>query len=108
VVARLLAVRDLVEKYVTACVNPTYSSDMAGAADGALQTWISTASAADHGNVRGLPRCDTRETLADGLTSLVYRITVHGISQLNSTANRRSPSPRTSPTAFSAATSPRR
>jgi hypothetical protein len=39
VVARLLAVWELVEKYVTACVNATYSSDMAVAADGALQTW---------------------------------------------------------------------
>jgi Lipoxygenase len=87
VVQRLLAIWDLVERYVNTCVEATYSSDAGVAADDALQKWIAMASAADQGNVRGLPKVNSRATLESVLTSLLYRISVHGISRLNSTAN---------------------
>jgi hypothetical protein len=87
VVQRLLAVWNLVETYVQAFVSASYSSDASVAADERLQTWIATSSAKDEGNIRGLPEVKSRAKLENVLTSLLYRITVHGISRLNSTAN---------------------
>lgn len=87
VVQRLLAVWDLVVPYVKAFVNATYPSDASVAADSHLQTWIATASAADQGNIRGLPKVSSRASLESVLTSLLYRITAHGISRMNATAN---------------------
>jgi Lipoxygenase len=89
VVRRLLAVWELVEAYVRACARATYRSDAAVAGDGNLQTWISTAgsSAATGGNVRGLPRMNSRAALERVLTSFLYRITVHGISSLPTTSS---------------------
>ena len=90
VVQRLLTIWDLVESYVETFVRTTYASDAAVAADGALATWIATAGSPDAstgGNVRGLPAMDGRKALERVLKSLLYRITVHGISRLNSTSN---------------------
>ena len=81
---------DLVRTYVDAFVQATYPSDASVAADQSLQTWIATAASADAttgGNIRGLPTMDSRDALRRTLTSHVYRITSHGISRLNSTAN---------------------
>jgi Lipoxygenase len=90
VVQRLLQVWGLVENYVDRFVDATYASDAAVAADGDLQTWIATAASSDPtagGNVRGLPAVNTRSALTNVLRSLLYRITVHGISRLTSTTN---------------------
>jgi hypothetical protein len=87
VVQRLLAIWDLVEAYATTFVQATYSSDAAVASDSALQAWMSAASTGNDGNISGLPKLDTRDALQRLLTSLLYRITVHGISRLNKTAN---------------------
>lgn len=87
VVRRLLTVWDLVEAYATACVHATYRSDAAVAGDDALQAWIATASAPDGGNVRGLPAMRSRAALTRVLTSLLYRITIHGVSRMSSTSN---------------------
>ena len=88
VVGFLLQIWDPVETYVTSFVEATYSDDAAVAGDSALQTWISTSSAAGGGNLRGLPaKMDNRAALTSVLTSLLYRITAHGVSRLNSTAN---------------------
>jgi hypothetical protein len=87
VVARLLSVWDLVEAYATACVGATYASDAAVAGDGALQTWIATSGASDGGNIRGLPELRSRAALIGVLTSLLFRVTVHGVSRLTSTSN---------------------
>ena len=90
VVQRQLQVWDLVETYVATFVGATYGSDAAVAADQALQTWLQAAASTDAatgGNIRGLPQTNTRATLQKVLTSLVYRITIHGISRLNSTSN---------------------
>jgi Lipoxygenase len=87
VVQRLLNVWNLATAYVNSFVQATYKSDAAVAADTALQTWIAMSSATDQGNIRGLPKVNTRAALEKVLTSLLYRITVHGISRMNATAN---------------------
>src|SRR5262249_45877520 len=90
VVQGLLRLWKLVETYVEAFVGATYASDAPVAADSGLQTWIATAASADAatgGNIRGLPTMDSRAALSKTLTSLLYRITAHGISRMNSTPN---------------------
>jgi hypothetical protein len=90
VVQRLLTIWDLVGPYVQTFVRTTYGSDAAVAGDADLQTWIATAASPDPasgGNIRGLPAVQGRAALEKVLRSLVYRITVHGISRLNSTSN---------------------
>ena len=87
VVRRLLAVWDLVADYVRSFVQATYRSDSSVAADGDLQRWIAASSASSQGNIRGLPRMNSRAALQRVLTSLLYRVVVHGISRMNSTAN---------------------
>ena len=87
VVQRALAVWDMVADYVATCVRATYASDAAVAGDGALQAWMAVAGAPDGGNVRGLPALDGRAALTRLLTSLVYRVTVHGIGRLARSAN---------------------
>jgi hypothetical protein len=90
VVQRLLAIWDLVAAYVETFVGAAYASDAAVAADTDLATWIATAASADAstgGNIRGLPEMSSRAALERVLKSLLYRITVHGIQTLHSTAN---------------------
>jgi len=90
VVQRLLTLWNLVTRYVETFVGATYSSDAAVAADADLQTWIATSGSSDPttgGNIQGLPTMDSRAALAKTLTSLLYRLTAHGISRLNSTSN---------------------
>lgn len=90
VVQRLLAIWDLAEDYVETFVGSTYASDAEVAADQDLQAWIATSASTDPdtgGNIRGLPEMTSRAALERVLTSLLYRITVHGISRLNSTSN---------------------
>jgi hypothetical protein len=87
VVRRLLAVWDLAAAYVRSCVNATYRSDAQVAADQPLQAWIAAASASAGGNVRGLPAMTGRAALIGVLTSLIHRITIHGVSRLSSTSN---------------------
>jgi hypothetical protein len=90
VVQRQLQVWDMVEAYVETFVSTTYASDAAVAGDTQLQTWLATAASTDAssgGNIRGLPETNTRAALQSVLTSLVFRITVHGISRQNRTSN---------------------
>lgn len=86
-VGRLLELWRLAERYAGSYVEATYADDEAVAEDSALQAWIQASGDADGGNVRGLPRMDSREALARVLTSLVYRITAHGTSRLGPAAN---------------------
>jgi Lipoxygenase len=87
VVQRLLAVWKITEAYVDSFVKSAYQTDASIAGDRFLQTWMKSSSATDGGNIAGLPEMKTQAALANVLTSLVYRITAHGISRLNSTAN---------------------
>ena len=83
----LLDIWQATEDYVAVFVNTTYADDAAVAADEDLQNWIAAASSRRDGNIRGLPTMDTRQALREVLTSLIYRITIHGSSRLNSAAN---------------------
>jgi hypothetical protein len=87
VAAQTLEIWGLVSDYVTSCVQAAYPSDASVAADTALQTWIQAASAPTVGNISGLPAPQSRATLERILTSLLYRITVHGSSRMFSASN---------------------
>jgi hypothetical protein len=84
VVQRLLVLWELCETYVNSYVQATYQTDAPVASDRLLRAWIEASSAADEGNIRGLPEMNSRAALASVLTSLIYRVTAHGVSRLNS------------------------
>jgi len=75
------------ERYVSVFVHTTYASDAAVANDRVLPRWIEDASDEDDGNLRGLPNLRSRAELQQVLTSLIYRLTMHGCSRLNHAAN---------------------
>jgi hypothetical protein len=83
----LLEIWDACKKYVDVFVENTYPGDKAVADDGDLQKWIRKSGDKDDGNVRGLPSMNTREALANVLTSLIYRTVAHGTSRLYRAAN---------------------
>jgi hypothetical protein len=68
--------------YVGAVVDVGYASDAAVASDTDLAKWITAASGA--GNVAGLPRMDSKAALKAVATSVLYRITFHGVGRLRS------------------------
>lgn len=73
--------------YVASVIKATYSSDAEIVNDSALQEWMSESRNPRVGNVQALPEVDSRESLIAVLTSLIFRITVHGCSRLVSSAN---------------------
>lgn len=83
----LLYVWRATEDYVRAFVETTYADDRQVAADSALQAWMKAAGDRDQGNVQGIPPVEDRATLARVLTSLIYRLTIHGSGRLPATAN---------------------
>ena len=87
IAGELLSVFDAVENYVTVFVNETWPTDAAVVADKQVQTWVAASSDPADGNVAGIPAPDSRENLMIILRSLVFRLTAHGASRLNSTAN---------------------
>jgi len=66
--------------YVNAVVDAGYPDDASVANDADLQAWITEASG--HGNVVGLPRLDSKAALKAVVTSVLYRITFHGMGRL--------------------------
>lgn len=87
IIRYLLSVWDIVEEYVTQFVRSAYSTDNSVVNDKELQEWILISSKKEGGNLRGLPTMNSRVALIKVLTSVLYRITVHGISRLDNTAN---------------------
>lgn len=83
---RLLDLWHATDVYVRVVVENTYANDALVREDRQIQAWMHAAADPDKGNIRGLPQVDTREKLARVLTSLVYRITVHGSSRLRPSA----------------------
>ena len=75
------------DRYVKAFVETTYPTDAAVAADAALQAWMTAAADPAQGNIRGLPTVNTKSTLQQVLTSLIFRVTIHGSSRAFTTAN---------------------
>ncbi|MEO1260821.1 MAG: lipoxygenase family protein [Bacteroidota bacterium] len=86
-VGYLLDVWEASEKYVTVFVNQSYSDDQKVANDPELKNWMTASADEDEGNIRGLPPMNSRANLIRVLTSLVYRISVHGCSRMNHAAN---------------------
>jgi hypothetical protein len=75
--------------YVDGVVAAIYNgSNQAVQDDRPLQDWIAAAANPQGGNVQGLPvPLNTTSELSDILTSLIYRVSVHGILRLLPTAN---------------------
>jgi Lipoxygenase len=88
IVKTFLAVWQATEDYVSTFVDVTYPAGSPPAKDAALQSWIQKAADKDVGNVPGLPpQITTNDELKRVLTSLIYRITIHGSSRLLTSAN---------------------
>jgi Lipoxygenase len=83
----LLQIWDITEAFVDAVVEHSYASDVAVAKDQRLQNWINQSAIPTQGNIQGLPTVNSRDALKSVLTSLVYRVTAHGISRINRAAN---------------------
>ena len=81
-VQKVLQIYQMTADYVGAVVDAGYATDAAVAADTDLANWISAASGA--GNVAGLPRMDSKAALKAVVTSVLYRITFHGMGRLRS------------------------
>ena len=82
-----LALWEATERYVGAVIEANYASDEGVKADAALQAWIAASGDPEQGNVAGLPLMETKAALKEVMTSLIFRITVHGASRLNQAAN---------------------
>lgn len=85
VVAYYLKIWDLVAEYVEVFVEVTYPSDEAVREDKALASWLRNAADPHKGNIKGLPELLNRHNLKMVLCSLLYRMTVHGIPNLENT-----------------------
>jgi len=82
IIPRYLNIWEATESYVSTFVDVTYQDDQAVIEDKMLQKWIRASK--DKGNIRGLPTMNSKEALKQVLTSLIYRITMHGASRLDS------------------------
>ena len=82
IVPHYLKIWDATESYVNTFVEVTYSDNKAVVDDKMLQKWIQASK--DKGNIRGLPTMNSKEALKQVLTSLIYRITIHGACRLHS------------------------
>jgi Lipoxygenase len=87
IVQYLLDLWTSTEEYIEKVVEARYNDDAAVAHDEALQAWIAASSDRNEGNIRGLPTMDSKSALKRVLTSLIYRVTAHGVSRLNISAN---------------------
>jgi hypothetical protein len=83
----LLNIWGIVEKYALTFVDNTYANDNEVRNDNELQNWMAAASNKEDGNIHWLPPMDSKDSLKKVLTSLLYRITAHGISRMDNTAN---------------------
>ena len=86
-VGYLLEIWKHTHEFVQAVVEDTYPNDNEVANDVALQKWLTASGDPSGGNVRGLPDVKTRAELAKVLTSLLYRVNVHGAAGLNPSVN---------------------
>ena len=87
IVNDFLKVWDATENYVYEFVKDTYADDATVKNDADLQEWITEISNSDGGNINGMPKVTTKKLLVSVLTSLIYRITIHGTGRLLSTTN---------------------
>ncbi len=87
IVGYYLEIWDAAEAYVGAVVDASYASDREVEEDRDLRSWLSESEEWSEGNVRHLPEVETRPALTELLASLIYRVTIHGVSRMGNTAN---------------------
>lgn len=88
VVGNLIEIWGITGDFVTAVVDGLYASDAEVANDKGLQEWMTASGDPADGNIRGLKTpITTRAELAGVLTSILYRVTVHGAGSLNPSVN---------------------
>jgi hypothetical protein len=87
IVGHLLKIWEATAAYVNAFMATSYPTDASVANDQALQAWMAEAADPAAGNIRGLPPMNTRAALASVLTSLLYRVTAHGVGRLPASSN---------------------
>ena len=87
IAGQLLSIFDAAGDYVSVFVNKTWTSDAEVVEDKQLQAWYAASVDPHDGNVAGIPTLDSRDNLIKTLQSWVFRLTAHGASRLNSTAN---------------------
>jgi len=86
IVSHYLHIWEASETYVTSIVDEAYSDDQAVVNDFELQDWVSESQKGGEGNVN-VSDVKTKSSLVELLASLIYRITIHGVSRMNKTAN---------------------
>jgi hypothetical protein len=82
----LLKIWKISQGFVKPVVNVFYTSDVSVASDSGLQAWLTASRNPLDGNV-ALSAIETRDELTALLTSLLYRVTVHGAGSLTPTVN---------------------
>ncbi|NNE25737.1 MAG: hypothetical protein HKN09_02740 [Saprospiraceae bacterium] len=87
IVGQLLRLWEMTEIYVDNFVENAFESDEAIDKDIILQKWINNSTSSNYGNLKGIGDINSKKSLKAFLTSLLYRITAHGISRLNEAAN---------------------
>jgi hypothetical protein len=85
VAGHYLDIWEATRRYVDAMVEATYASDSDVLRDAPLQRWMTAARSPWGGNIRGLPRVNSRQVLKQVLTSYLFRITAHGASRFAAT-----------------------
>ncbi len=86
-VGYLLEIWGATNEFVKAVVDDVYKRDDQVANDGELQKWMAASGDPSIGNIRGLPDVKTRAKLVEVLTSLLYRVNVHGAGSLSPSVN---------------------
>jgi lipoxygenase len=86
VVGDLLNIWKISQGFVQPVVDVFYTSDASVANDSGLQAWLTASRDPLDGNVALAP-IETRDELTALLTSLLYRVTVHGAGSLTPTVN---------------------
>lgn len=82
IVKTMLTVWDATERYVSTYVKTQYPDEASIARDEKLRAWITASGDPEEGNVAGLPEVKDWDSLIHVLTSILYRVTMHGASRL--------------------------
>jgi hypothetical protein len=82
----LIRIWTICQGFVKVVVEQLYETDKEVAEDTGLKAWIDASKDPSEGNIQ-LPDITTRERLTELLTSLLYRVTVHGAGSLTPVIN---------------------
>ena len=83
----LLEIWKITHEFVKTVVEVNYLNDSDVANDTALQAWMDACGDPLQGNLKGFPAVKTRDDLKKVLTSLLYRVNVHGGGTLTPSVN---------------------